>query len=225
MQHFAVIGLGRFGSRLASNLAAAGEEVVAIDRNRRLVEQIRDRVTLSVALDCTDEEALLSQRIDQVDVAVVSVGDDFEVTALTTAILKHIGVKKIISRAVSETQARILSRIGADAVVNPEDESADRWATRLISPHFLKQYELEPGYSIVEVKLPVEWAGRTLMDLALRRKLGVHVLAIKRTAQDEGQAEPTTHLQIPQPDYPFKADDVLVVMGSDEGLAAMPGSE
>jgi len=223
MQHFAVIGLGRFGSRLASNLAAAGAEVIAIDHNHRLVEQMRDQVTLAVALDATDEEALLSQRIDQVDVAVVSVGDNFEVMVLTTAILKHIGVKRIISRAESQTQARILTRIGADAVVNPEDESADRWTTRLISPHYLNQYELEPGYSIVEIKLPAPWAGRTLMELALRRKLGVHVLAVKRTVTEDGRSEPATHLQIPLPDQPFHADDVLVVMGSDEGLAAMPG--
>jgi trk system potassium uptake protein TrkA len=231
MQRFAIIGMGRFGTRLAANLAAMGQEVIAIDRNRRLIEEVRDRVTLAIALDATDEQALKMQGIEKVDVAFVTVGENFETTVLTTAVLKQMGVQRVISRANTAVQARILKRVGADDVANPEDESADRWSNRLISPQFLKQYELDSHNSIVEVALPKAWVGKTLIELRPRNELGVHVLAIKRTGPDECDAageeaapdqEQEPRLCIPVPDQPLRADDVLVVMGSDEALAGMP---
>ncbi|HET6429548.1 MAG TPA: TrkA family potassium uptake protein, partial [Phycisphaerae bacterium] len=128
MATFAVIGLGRFGYRLSTLLAEGGAEVIAIDSRRDLVESIRDRVTVAVCLDTTDEEALRAQGVDRVNVAVVGIGDDFEANALATVILKQIGVPRVISRATTTIRAQILSRIGADDVVNPERESAERWS-------------------------------------------------------------------------------------------------
>ena len=121
MQRFAVIGLGRFGSRLAAGLASAGQEVIAIDLDERIVEQLRDRVTVAVAMDSTNEKALEAHGLDKVDAAVVCMGSAFEANALTTVILKQYGVERVISRAATPTSARILARIGADEVVNPED--------------------------------------------------------------------------------------------------------
>ena len=141
-ERFVVIGLGRYGSRLAVNLARAGAEVIAIDRNREVVEEMRDRVTLAVAMDSTDEQALRLQGVDKVGVAVVAIGHDFEANALTTVLLKHIGVKRVISRAGNPMQVRILSRIGADSVVNPEDETADRWSHKLLAPYLIDHIEL-----------------------------------------------------------------------------------
>ena len=126
MERFAVIGLGRFGSRLAKNLAASGAEVIAIDRDRMIVEELRDQVTLAIAMDATDEQALKIQGIDKVDCAVVGMGHNFESNALATVLLKSMRVKRVISRAGNDMQAQILKRIGADSVVSPEDESADR---------------------------------------------------------------------------------------------------
>jgi len=164
MQQFAVIGLGRFGSRLALNLASAGQEVIAIDRKPEIVQGFRDRVTLAVALDATDEGALRSQGVAEVAAAVVGIGNDFEATVLSTVVLKHLGVKKVIARARSRTSARVLERIGADAVVLPEDESADRWADRLVSPQYLSQFELDQGYSIVELGTPSAWSVKPLPE-------------------------------------------------------------
>ena len=115
MERFAVIGLGRFGSRLARNLAKSGAEVIAIDHDRQIVEELRDQVTLAIALDATDEQALKIQGVDQVDCAIVGIGHDFEANALTTALLKSLRIQKVISRAGSDMQAQILQRIGADA--------------------------------------------------------------------------------------------------------------
>jgi len=220
MQRFAVIGLGRFGSRLAANLANAGQEVIGIDTNQRIIEEMRDRVTLAIAMDATDEQALRLQGIDQTDVGIVGIGNDFESIALATVVLKQIGVPRVIARAISPTSARILQSIGADQIVNPEDETADRWANRLISPQFIRQYELDAGHSIVEVKTPKRWVDRSLAELNLRAKEGMHVVAIRRRRDPKDEHSPTT-FQIPGPEEPLGANDVLVLMGRDADLAKL----
>lgn len=217
MQRFAVIGLGRFGSRLASNLAAAGQEVIGIDERPEVVEEMRDRVTLAVALDATDEQALRGQGIDQVDCAVVGIGEDFEATVLATVTLKQLGVPRVISRAVTPIAAKVLARIGADEVVSPETEAADRWANRLVSPHFTKHFGLDESHSIVEMKTPSDWVERTLAELNLRAERGLHVVAVKRALRPG--AEP--RVQIPNPQAPLAADDLLVIMGQDKDLAKL----
>ncbi|MCK5270797.1 MAG: TrkA family potassium uptake protein, partial [Sedimentisphaerales bacterium] len=131
MQRFAVIGLGRFGAQLAKGLTRAGAEVVAIDKDRKIIENISSEVTVAVRLDSTDEDALLAQGVDKVDVAIIGIGQGFETSILTTVTLKSIGVKHICARAERQIHGRILRRIGADEIIFPEDESAQRWAFRL----------------------------------------------------------------------------------------------
>ena len=222
MQRFAVIGLGRFGSRLAANLASMDQEVIGIDRDERLIEELRDRVTLAVALDATDEQALRMHAVDKVDVAVVGIGNDFEAAALATVTLKQVGVPRVISRAVTPTGARILARIGADEVVNPEDESADRWASRLLSPQFLSQHEVGNGQSIVELKTPEKWVGQSLAGLKLRERTGLHVVAIKQRRDGSEVAPASTELVLPDPARELQAEDVLLIMGDGPSLAALP---
>lgn len=216
MKRFAVIGLGRYGSRLAVNLAAARQEVIAIDINPRAVEELRDQVTLAVALDATDEESLRQQGIDKVDIAIVCMANDFEVSTLATVILKDLGVERVIARAVTHRGAEILRRIGADEVVNPEDESADRWSFRLTTPNFVSQTELEPGYSIVEMATPEQWVGKTLVDLQLRRQYDINVVAVKREVTDPAAK---AHFQLPRPSDVLSEHDMLVLMGDDKHLA------
>jgi len=221
-QRFAIIGLGQFGSRLAMNLAAMGREVIAIDKRRDRVEAIRDRVTLAVVMDAADEEALKAQGIDKVDVAIVGIGEGFEPVVLATTVLKQLGVDRVISRAMSPTQADILKRIGADEIVAPEDESADRWAARLYSPFFLSQFSLDDRHSIVELPMPKDWVGKTLIELRPRNELGVHVLALKRLTRGEDGEPSQPRFHIPEPDKPLKEDDLLVLMGDDEALERVP---
>jgi len=215
---FAVIGLGQFGARLASNLASAGQEVIGIDKDPQLVEDIRDRVTLAVALDATDEQALRAQGVDNVDAAVVGVGTDFQAVTLTTVILKQMGVPRVISRATTPVTAKVLARIGADEIVMPEDESADRWTHKLVSPQFLNQFELDDGHSLVEMKTPGDWVGQTLAGLKLRAERGLHVVAIR---------SPSSHgpgpIRMAGPIQPLKAGDTLMLMGRDEDLEKVRG--
>ncbi len=225
-QRYAVIGLGRFGSRLARSLAAEGAEVIAIDRDRALVEEIRDKVTLAIALDATDEQALRIQGVDQVDCAVVGIGHDFEANALSTVLLKSLRIERVISRAGNEMQARILSRIGADGVVKPEDEAADRWSHRLLAPFMIDHVELGSGYALVQIAAPGEWQGKTLAELDLRRKHNVTVVAIKRSVETSSPAgaEGLTErvVDVPMPTSRLGPDDTIILAGFDRDLERLP---
>ena len=226
MERFAVIGLGRFGSRLATLLAEAGAEVIAVDRRRELVERIRDKVTLAVSLDSTDEQALTAQGIDKVDVAVVGIGTAFEDNALTTAILKQIGVPRVISRATTNMRGRILTRIGADDIVNPERESADRWRNRLLAPSIMERIELAEGYSLTQIAAPESFAGKTLLQLDVRKKHKVNIVAIRRTVEETGddgmKRTRQVVLSVPMADTAIESGDILLVIGSDEAMERFP---
>ncbi|MFG0258323.1 MAG: potassium channel family protein [Phycisphaerales bacterium JB043] len=226
MERFAVIGLGRFGSRLARNLAAQGAEVIAIDHDRQIVEELRDQVTLAIALDATDEQALKLQGVDQVDCAIVGIGHNFEANALTTALLKSLRIQKVISRAGSHMQAQILQRIGADAIVNPEDESADRWSHRLLASFLIEHVELGPGYALVQMPVPDAWQGKKLAELDLRLKYKVNIVAIKRrVASASPSGAESAHervLDLPQPQSRLTVDDTLIIAGFDDDIRALP---
>lgn len=223
MERFAVIGLGRFGTQLATNLAASGAEVIAIDRDRRIVEDLRDRVTLAIALDATDEAALRIQGIDQVDCAVVGIGHDFEGTALSTVLLKRLGLKRVISRAGNDMQAQILRSIGADGIVQPEDESADRWGNRLLAPFIIDHVELGEGYGLVRMKAPGAWTERPLSEINVRNKHNVTIVAIKRLrSQQESGGPEDREVILPQPDSRLRESDTLVIAGFDKDLKRLP---
>lgn len=221
MEHFAVIGLGRFGSRLASLLADAGAEVIGVDHRKELVDRMRDEVTLAVCLDSTDEQALRAQGIDKVDVAVVGIGSAFENAALTTVLLKQMGVPRVVARATTTMRGQILSRIGADDVVNPESESAERWRERLLIPQVIERSALAEGFSLAQVTARKEFAGKTLAELEVGRRYKVLVVAIRRTAQEKRDGEVKERQYVitaPGPDSMIKPDDILVVIGSDEAI-------
>ena len=225
MGRFAIIGLGRFGKRLAMLLSDAGADVIAIDRQKELVETVRDRVALAVCLDSTNADALRAQGIDRVDVAVVGIGAAFEENALTTAILKQLGVRRVISRATTSIRGQILMRIGADDIVNPEREAAERWSSRLISPKIMERIELAAGYSLSQVAAPASFHNKTLEDLAIRKKHNVNVVAIRRDVEQiDADGKKTTSQQIisvPMPDSVIAPGDVLLLIGSDQAIEAI----
>jgi trk system potassium uptake protein TrkA len=226
MSKVAVIGLGRFGQELARVLSGYGVEVIAIDRNSALVESMRDQVTLAVCLDSTDEEALKAQGVDQVDVAVVGIGEHFESAALTVALLKSLKVNRIISRAESDIQARILRKVGADEIANPEHEAANRWAHRLTLPRIREYVELGEGFSMIHVDAPSAFCGKTPKALMLRNQYGINLIAISRPQKiptdEEGAAAVRSSIIVPDPDTKILDGDVLILVGSNEGLSKLP---
>ena len=213
----AVLGLGRFGQRLATRLTAAGEDVIAIDHDRAIVDQTAPHVTQAIVADITDEPALRAVGLHKVKVGVVSIGDDFEAAVLAAVILKQMQVPRIIARARSGRRAEVLRRIGADEIVLPEDEAADRWSARILGPRVLSQIEFHEGYSIVEFTLPASWVGKSLAEIEVRAKYGLHVVAVRRLVAGEDDRR----IVVPGPSEPMQEGDVLILMGKDEQLAAL----
>jgi len=226
MKRFAVIGLGRFGQKLAIALAMSGAEVMAIDKSREIIEQIGDQVSHAVRLDSTDEDALKAQGIDKVDVAIIGIGQaahGFESAILTVANLKSLGVKNIYARAESLIAGEIFERVGATEVIYPEIESAQRWAYKLIAPQIGEKIDFAPGYSLASVTAGESFAGKTVMAIQLRQKFNVNLVAIKRGAEGASKKEAKEGIiNVPMPDTIIYAGDILMVAGSDADLAKLP---
>ncbi|MGB8226181.1 MAG: TrkA family potassium uptake protein [Sedimentisphaerales bacterium] len=225
MKKFAVIGLGRFGRKLAATLTMSEAEVIAIDQNREIIEEIRDEVTHAVRLDSTDEDALRAQGIDKVNVAIVGIGQGgrgFESSTLTVVNLKAMGVPHIYARAESLIQGQVLSKVGATEVIYPEIESAQRWAYKLLTPQISDKIDLAPGYSLASVIAPASYHGKTVLDLQFRQKYGVNLVSIKRGEKAEGVKQKGEIINVPLPDTVIYEDDILMIAGSDEDLARLP---
>lgn len=222
MPRFAVIGLGRFGLQLAETLTQNGAEVIAIDRELHIIEAAKDRVAVAIRLDSTDPEALRAQGVDQVDAAVVGIGDDFESAVLTVSALKSFGIPRIICRADSEMRGRILAQVGADSTINPEAESALRWAHRLMLPNLKDYIELGEGHSIIQIPAPAAFHHKSPTELELRQKFHVTLVAIKRVVKvqqgTEGTQAETHTITIPEGDTKILPSDILVLVGSNESL-------
>ena len=227
MRKFAVIGLGRFGKKLAIALAMSGAEVVAVDKNRDEIELIRDQVTHAVRLDSTDEEALKAQGIDKVDVAIIGIGQGtgrgFESAILTVVNLKQMGVKQIYARAEDLIAGEVFSKVGASDVIYPEIESAQRWAYKLIAPQIGEKIDFAPGYSLARIKAPASFDEKTVMDLQLRQKYNVNLVAIKRGEESKAKkSERGQIINVPMPNTIIYYGDILMVAGSDADLAKLP---
>lgn len=224
MERFAVIGMGRFGRRLAKLLTDAGAEVIAVDRRGDLIETMRDDVARAVCMDATDEEALRNQGIDEVDTVIVGIGTNFEAAILTTVLLKQMGVPRVITRATTAVRAQILTRIGADDIVNPESESADRWRTRLVAPSMIDHIELSDGFSLIQTTAPKPFVGKTLGQIDMRKNHHVQVIAVRRKAEDtdvEGRRRTQEIvISVPTAETIIQNGDVLLLIGSDEALRA-----
>lgn len=224
MRRFAVIGLGRFGSKLAIALSMSGAEVIAIDKNRDVVDLIRDQVGHAVRLDSTDEEALRAQGVHNVDVAIIGMGQKgFEDAILTVVTLRQMGVQQVYARAESLVAGQVFAKVGATEVIYPELESAQRWAYKLIAPQIGEKIDFAPGYSLARIEAPESFDGKTVMDLQLRQKFNVNLVLIKRS--DETRAKKTEKgpiIAVPMPGTVVYQGDILMVAGSDADLAHLP---
>ena len=225
MRKIAVIGLGRFGMELARDLAASGAEVIAIDNRRALTDEIKESVDVTVRLDATDRAALQSQEINKVDVCVVAIGENFEAALLTTVIVKKLGVPRVICRAQTEYHAEIFRQIGADEVIQPEMQAGAQLARKLANPHLEDFISLAEGYTLIELRAPSDFVGRSLSSLELRTKYEVNLVVIKRPVENEQDGEVVVKseiISVPKPDDIIQKNDSLVVVGTDEALARLP---
>jgi trk system potassium uptake protein TrkA len=214
MQQAAVIGLGNFGSSVAQHLATKGCQVVCVDQDMEKVQAMKDFVLHAVQADATDESALRAIGISEVDVAVISLGDNREASILTAMILQDLGVKEIVVKVVSDLHARVLKRLGVSRVVFPEKDMGRRVAEKLVAPRILEHLELSEEYGIEEVVPPEEFVNETIGDLKLRTRFGVSVLAIRRqkaAGKEEVMVNPTR-------DDRILPGDLLIVIGHEADL-------
>ena len=206
---FAVIGIGRFGASVAQTLCTLGHEVLAIDRDETRIAAIADLVTHAVVADTTDERALKRIGVRNFDCIIISVGDDIRTSILTTVLVKEQGAQYVIAKASDRLHARLLEKTGADKVVLPEHEAGVRLARSLVSGSIIDYLDLSDEYSINETLIPTPWVGKTLVELNVRNRFGVSVIAFRR-GEDI--------LVTLDPKAPLHAGDVLVMIGSNESL-------
>lgn len=205
-QEFAIVGLGRFGYSLAVALEEHGHTVMAIDKDTKLVQSIVDLVTHAASLDSTQEDALKAIDIGAFDTVIVAIGNDFEANLLTTVNLKALGVRRVICKSQTNRQCDILRRLGADQVIQPEQNSAHRLAEELSTPAIIEHFNLGQGYSVAEIMLPNPLAWKSMGQCDIRNKHHVNILLIKRG--DEV-------LISPRADTILQKDDILIVFGED----------
>lgn len=222
MRQFVVIGLGMFGSSVARTLSERGFEVLAIDDKEERVADAAEFCTHAVRLDATDERALKEVGVGDFDVAIVSIGEDIEASILITLLLKELGVKTVVSKALTPLQGKVLRKIGADRVVFPERDMGVRVAESLTVPSISDYVELSSTHSILELVAPDSFVGKDLTEMDLRAKYGITVIAIKRKVPNltpEGETELTEEIVVgPKSEEKILKGDLLMLLGKYEDL-------
>ena len=174
-----LIGLGRFGLHIAKKLYELGHEVMAVDVNEERINQAVPYVTEAQIGNSTNEEFLKSLGINNFDLCIVTISDDFQSSLETTSLLKELGAKKVVSRAERDGQAKFLLRNGADEIVYPEKQLASWMAIKYSADHILDYIKLDNEHAIFEVSVPKDWIGKTIGEIDIRKKYGINILGIK----------------------------------------------
>lgn len=204
-QQFVVLGLGVFGSTVAKTLSEYNCEVLAIDKDIKCVDRVAEFVTQAIQSDITDKEQLRAAGAGECDIAIVGTGSHLEESVMAIINLKELGVPYIIAKAKNKRYMQIFSRVGADRVVRPEKEMGEQVAKSILSRNIIDMVDIDDEYSMMEVKAPSKWIGRTLRDLDARRKYGINVIGIRKSSD--------LRLSIsPDADYVIDADDHMMVI-------------
>ena len=206
---YAVLGLGRYGYAVAKELAESGAEVLVVDSQEDVINDVVDEFPLCKCADITDEDAIAQLGISNIDVVIIAVASNLETSVMATTLCKDAGVKTVIVKCANERHCKILSKIGADKVVLPEYESGVRLAKNILSSGFVDILELTNNISLVEFDVKPEWIGKTLIELNLRKKYSINVIAIQ---QDN---DVTTEID---PNKPLESTMKLIVVANRDKL-------
>jgi len=209
---FAIIGIGKFGYNIAITLAKykKDNEVIAIDKNKDLVNKITSFVDNAYILDAMDEDALREIGIESIDTAIVSIGENIEANLIVVMNLLEIGIKNLIVKAVNQLHKKILKKIGVTRIVEPEEEMAVKVAHSLVTTNILEEICLTDDYSVFEISAPQKIWGRTLSSIDLRKKYGISVIGIKHG----NSFKPN-----PAPDTVINKDDLLLVLSDTKSIS------
>jgi trk system potassium uptake protein TrkA len=206
---FVIIGLGRFGSSIGKELIQLGYEVLGIDKDEEMVDEMSDVLTHTAIADCTDENVLRSLGVRNFDCGVVAIGDDIQASILTAILLKDLGVKQVVAKALDSQHGRVLEKIGVDRIIYPERDMGIRVAHQLVSPNLLDYIELSKDYTIAELSVPKCLDGVSLQDLNPRAKFGCSIVAINK---------PLDIIIAPTAEDVLAEKDIMVVIGTNEQI-------
>lgn len=220
---FAVIGLGYFGLNLALRLVEEGAEVIAVDRDEQRVDHLRDKVSYVVCMDTTDIRALQRLGLRDMDAVIVAIGENFQGSLLTTALLQEIGVERIINRVTSPTHERLLKLMNITELLVPEAEAASQLVKRLMLKGVVGAFELSREYSIIELAAPESFVGSTVFDLNLRNRYSLNLVTIKRIERKRGlltlgEQEVVRIIGVPAPETVIEKNDILVLFGKEKDI-------
>jgi trk system potassium uptake protein TrkA len=226
---FIVIGLGNFGSALSVRLTSMGHDVIGIDGNRQKTEAFKDLITQTICMDCTSEQALATLPLKECDYAIVTIGEDFGASVMTTALLKQAGVKKIVSRAISPLHHKVIETLGVDMILQPEYDAASRFADSILFSGVSNSFDVTDEYKIVEARLPDRYDGLTLRDVDFTNRHSLLVLTVIRIEESKsifGQpVKRKKSLGLPSASLKLKKADLIVLFGKlkdIEGLLQKP---
>lgn len=207
-KQFIVIGLGRFGHSVVKTLVDANADVLAIDIDEEKVDDVSEFATHAVAVDATDETSLKALGLRNFDVAIVSVGD-IQSSVLITLICKELGVKYVLVKAKDDLHAKVLFKIGADKIVFPERDTGIRVANNLLASNIIDFVEIFKNYGMLEISVPAEWVGKSLIELDIRKNYNMNIIAIKHN--NEINVNPAA-------DDKLMEGDVVIVIGSEQDM-------
>ena len=204
MKQYMVIGAGRFGVSVARNLIKEGQEVMLVDGSEDVVQQLADEIENIAIVDVADEMALKNAGLRNFDVAIVAIGTDLRASIMATLIAKELGVPYVISKAKDKLQAQVLRKIGADKVIFPEVDMGEKLAKYLVFENVLDYMDIDEDHTIFEMRVPSSWVGKNMIDLQIRNKFSMNVVAVKKDKQFEVPADPNKE---------FSPEDIIVVAG------------
>lgn len=202
-----VIGMGRFGQSLARSLVRDGFEVLAVDSNERSTDDVANEVTHVMIADATEEIVLKEIGPEHFDAVVCAIGSDVQASIMTVLLLKEMGVKYLVAKASTSIHGRALEKLGVDRVIFPEREMAERLSQDFLTPQLTELLKINVSHSMFEMPAPTSFIGRNLIDLSLRERFGLNVLAIKRNGESEVS---------PPPAEMIRPGDRLLLLGSRE---------
>jgi trk system potassium uptake protein TrkA len=227
MQKVAVLGLGQFGFSVASELSRLGAEVLAVDRNRRLIEEISPFVAQAEGFDATESQVLAARGVGKMDVAVVAIGANFEASVLITMHCKSLGVPLVAAKALNSEQEAVLHKVGADQVIKPEEDMGKRLAEHLVNRSVVNFVELPEGFSLGRFPVPEAWVGQSLAELKLLSEHRLNLIQIDRLQDFDGSQgagggpENRVKIPLPQGSTVLNAGDLLDLIGSDRDLVEL----
>lgn len=219
---YIIVGLGTFGASLAEKLTSLGNEVIGIDIEMGKVDTLKEKITHTICMDATDESAVSGLPIKDTDIVIISIGENQGMNIMVTALFKNLNAKRLISRSINSLHQKVLVAIGIDEIVNPEEETAERWAKKLSIDGVVDSFELSSEYSIIEVDTPSKYVGKTVEEIGFRKNHNLSLLTTIKNSRVKsllGNSKNVKKVQgVALPDLVLEKDHILVLYGSNQNI-------